>query len=71
MFNEKTKQLFIKTKLRDRNNREEFDGGFYIMLKCMAGFTTENGKFIMPLQEKMSYQSSFDRCDSFGFTNHS
>ena len=41
------------------------------MLKCMPGFTTENGKFIMPLQEKMSYHSSFDRCHSYGFTNHS
>ena len=30
----------------------------------MPGFTTENAKFIMPLQEKMSYGNSFDRCDS-------
>ena len=40
------------------------------MFKCMSGFTTEKGKFIMPLQEKLSYSSSFDRCDSLGFRNN-
>lgn len=39
--------------------------------KCMPGFTTDNAKFIMPIQEKMTYRSSFDRCDGFGFTNPS
>ena len=42
---------------------------FKIRFKCMSGFTTENAKFIMPLQEKMSYDNAFDSCDSFGFTN--
>ena len=42
---------------------------FKIKFKCMSGFTTENVKFIMPLHEKMSYNDSFDSCDSFGFTN--
>ena len=42
---------------------------FEIMFKCMSGFTTENGKFIMPLKEKLSYENSFDRCDRFGLTN--
>ena len=42
---------------------------FEIRFKCMSGFTTENAKFIKPLQEKMSYDDSFDSCDSFGFTN--
>ena len=42
---------------------------FEIRFKCMSGFTTENAKFIMPLQEKMLYDDSFDSCDSFGFTN--
>ena len=36
----------------------------------MSGFTTEVGKFIMPLEEKLSFENSFDRCDRFGFTNH-
>ena len=44
-------------------------GDFEIRFKCMSGFTTENAKFIMPLQNKMSYDDSFDSCDSFGFTN--
>ena len=43
---------------------------FVIMFKCMSGFTIKNGKFVLPLQEKMSYENSPDRCDSFGFTNH-
>ena len=37
---------------------------FEIIFKCMSGATTENGKFIMPLQEKMSYNDSSDRCNS-------
>ena len=41
---------------------------FKIMFKCMSGFTTENGKYILPLEEKLSYDNSFDRCDRFGFT---
>ena len=41
---------------------------FEIMFKCMSGFTTENGKYILPLEEKLSYDNSFDRCDRFGFT---
>ena len=44
---------------------------YKIMFKCMSGFTTDNGKFIMPLHEKLPYYSSVDRCDSFGFKNHS
>ena len=42
---------------------------FEIRFKCMSGFTTENAKFIKPLQQKMSYAKSFDNCDGFGFTN--
>ena len=42
---------------------------FEIRFKCMSGFTTEDAKFIMPLKQKMSYDKSFDSCDSFGFTN--
>ena len=45
-------------------------GEFEIWFKCMSGFTNENGKFIMPLQEKMSYKNSMNTCDSFGFINH-
>ena len=45
--------------------------GFAIMFKCMSGFITDNGKYIMPLQEKLSYYNSVDRCNSFGFKNHS
>ena len=37
------------------------------MCKCMSGFTTDNGKFLMPLQEKFSYHDSFKHCDSHGF----
>ena len=33
----------------------------------MIGFTTENGKFLMPLEEKFSYDDAVGRCDSFGF----
>ena len=44
--------------------------GFEIMFKCMSGFTTDNGKFIMPLQEKFSYKNSFEHCDSLGFKKH-
>ena len=42
---------------------------FEIMFKCMSAITTKDAKFIMPLQEKMSYDDSFDKCDRFGFTN--
>ena len=49
----------------------EFGYANEIMFKCMSGFTTENGKFIMFLEEKLSYGNSFDRCDSFGFKDHS
>ena len=44
---------------------------FKIMFKCMSGYTTERGKFIMPVQEKLSYDNSFGRCESFGFRNDS
>ena len=33
----------------------------------MLGETAENGKFIMPLNEKMSYGDSSARCESKGF----
>ena len=33
----------------------------------MSGTTTDNGKFIMPLKEKLSYDDSSGRCDSEGF----
>ena len=49
---------------------ERGQADFEIRFKCMSGFTTNNAKFIMPLQEKMSYRNSLDRCNSFGFTNH-
>ena len=49
----------------------EQEMGFAIMFKCMSGFITDNGKYIMPLQEKLSYYNSVDRCNSFGFKNHS
>ena len=45
--------------------REELN--FEIRFKCMSGLTTENAKFIMPLKEKMSYEKSFESCESFGF----
>ena len=45
----------------------EQEMGFAIMFKCMSGFITDNGKYIMPLQEKLSYYNSVDRCNSFGF----
>ena len=34
----------------------------------MSGATTENGKFIKPLQEKLTYGDSSDRCESKGFS---
>ena len=40
--------------------------GFEIMLKCMLGSTTENGKFIVPLAEKMTYENSENRCTGQG-----
>ena len=45
--------------------------GFEIIFKCMSGSTTENGKFIMPLSEKLTYSDSSDRCDSKGFKRFS
>ena len=42
--------------------------GFQIIFKCMSGSTTENGKFIVPLTEKLTYPKSSDRCDSQGLT---
>ena len=48
----------------------DFGAGFEIMFKCMSGYTTNNGKFIMPLQEKLTYNNALDRCESFGFKNH-
>ena len=33
----------------------------------MSGQTTENGKFIMPLSEKMTYSDAINRCDGQGF----
>ena len=50
-------------------NLENLDNDFEIIFKCMSGATTGNGKFIMPLKEKLSYHDSSDRCDSEGFTN--
>ena len=41
--------------------------GFEVMFKCMSGSTTKNGKFIMPLGEKLTYTDSVSRCDSWGF----
>ena len=70
-------EFFCRNRVTWNNRKLSFKSwpsgnvGFEIMFKCMSGFTTENGKFIMPLQEKLSYGHSFDRCDSFGFTNHS
>ena len=45
----------------------DFDTDFEIIFKCMSGTTTDNGKFIMPLKEKLSYDDSSGRCDSEGF----
>ena len=47
---------------------EQFKNEFKIIFKCMTGATTDNGKFIMPLEEKLSYDDSFDRCESEGFS---
>ena len=47
-----------------KNNINEFK----IIFKCMSGFTSENGKFIMPIKEKLNYNDSFDRCESEGFS---
>ena len=44
------------------------DIDFKIIFKCMSGATTENGKFIKPLQEKLTYGDSSDRCESKGFS---
>ena len=44
-----------------------YDIDFEIMFKCMSGATTEDGKFIMPLKEKLSYNDSSHRCNSAGF----
>ena len=60
----KSKKLSLKS-----NSLESGMAKFEIMFKCMSGFTTEVGKFIMPLEEKLSFENSFDRCDRFGFTN--
>ena len=44
-----------------------YDIDFEVIFKCMSGATTENGKFIMPLKEKLSYNDSSHRCNSEGF----
>ena len=41
--------------------------GFELDLKCLSGQTTENGKFIMPFSEKMTYLDAINRCDGQGF----
>ena len=46
---------------------QNYDIDFEIKFKCMSGATTENGKFIMPLKEKLSYNDSSHRCNSEGF----
>ena len=61
---ERVKNLSLKS-----SDLKQADFKFEIMFKCLSGFTTENGKFIMPLKEKLSYEDSFDRCDRFGFTD--
>ena len=33
----------------------------------MSGLTTKNVKFIKPLEEKLTYTDSINRCDSWGF----
>ena len=38
------------------------------MFKCMKGAVAENGKFIMPLSEKLTVKDSIERCESQGFT---
>ena len=35
----------------------------------MSGFTTETGKFIMPVKEKSTYKDSTNRCDSWDSKN--
>ena len=42
--------------------------GFKMMFKCMKGATAENGKFIMPLSEKLTVKDSIERCESRVFT---
>ena len=44
-------------------------GKFEVMFKCMSGFTTETGKFIMPVKEKLTYKDSINRCDSWDSKN--
>ena len=71
MFYLKNPNLKFMILCRNRVTRKSGSPfGFEIMFKCMSGFTTNNGKFIMPLQEKFSYKNSIDYCDSFGFKNH-
>ena len=40
-------------------------GTFEVMFKCMSGFTSETGKFIMPVKDKLTYTDSMNRCDSW------
>ena len=47
---------------------QKHDNDFKIIFKCMSGGTTKNGKFIKPLQEKLTYGDSSDRCESKGFS---
>jgi len=49
-------------------NLQELNSEFEIIFKCMTGATSDNGNFIMPLEEKLSYDDSVDRCESKGFS---
>ena len=69
ILNEKTYvKLYVCHKMTFQSDiLQDLDTVFEIIFKCMSGATTKNGKFIMPLKEKLSYHDSSDRCDGKGF----
>ena len=65
-------KLFVNNRSLTLESSFLFIGGdFEIIFKCMSGFTTSKGKFIMPLDKKMSHDDSIQRCNSFGITFYS
>ena len=66
----KPKHLLSQKDLTPKRDQIDWSRrGFEIKFKCMKGVTTENGKFLMPLSEKLTHAESIDRCKSQGFSS--
>ena len=60
----------IEKKLKYNLKSFELSPNFYgykMMFKCLAGTITESGKFLMSLNDKLTKEESYHRCDRIEF----